>query len=165
VYQTQFGPLLEHTNNNILREYQNTYLLDDVLTKVDRASMQKALEVRSPFLGKEVVEFANSLPYEWKLKGWTTKYILKELMKDKLPEQIVNRKKKGFAVPVAVWFKKELRPLLLDYLDTETVKSEGIFNSFYTDKLVNEHLDGKRNHAKRLWTLLMFQMWQRKYLG
>jgi asparagine synthase (glutamine-hydrolysing) len=147
-----------------LNSYLRSYLMDDVLTKLDRASMRHALEVRAPFLGREVIEFMTTLPYEHKLNGFTTKYLLKELMKDKLPKDIVYRKKKGFGIPVSEWLKKELKPLLLQQLDGERLRSQGIFNADYVERLIEEHLSGTKNNRKKLWTLLMFELWADRYL-
>lgn len=144
---------------DILNNYLKTYLTDDVLTKVDRASMYYTLEVRAPFLGREVVEFLSGLPYKYKLHGLTTKYILKELMKDRLPANIVYRKKKGFGIPVSEWLKKELRPLLLESLSRGKILKQGIFNPYYVEKVIEEHLSGRKNNRKKLWALLMFQLW------
>lgn len=149
----------DHSPQGILNSYLYSYLSDGVLTKVDRASMQYALEVRAPFLGKELVEFLSTIPYEYKLHGFKTKYILKELMKDKLPKNIVYRGKKGFGLPVSEWLKKDMKPLLLELLSRDKLREQKIFNPDYVDKLVDEHLSGAKNHAKKLWTLMMFQLW------
>src|SRR3989344_4946680 len=147
---------------DILNSYLSSYLTDDLLVKVDRASMHYALEVRAPFLGKEAVEFLTTLPYEYKLHGFTTKYLLKELMKDKLPKNIVYRKKKGFGIPVSEWLKYEMKPLLLETLSPAKLKEQGIFNAGYVEKIIGEHLSGAKNNRKKLWTLLMFQLWYDK---
>ena len=143
--------------------YLKTYLLDDILVKTDRASMFASLEVRAPFLDYQLVDFINSIPIDLKLKGFTTKYILKKLMADKLPLDIVNRKKKGFGVPVARWLRGELRPLLLEVLSRENIEKCGIFNYAYVKQLIDEHLSGRRDNRKLLWTVMIFQMWQQKW--
>ncbi|HAM95388.1 TPA: asparagine synthase (glutamine-hydrolyzing) [Candidatus Azambacteria bacterium] len=143
--------------------YLKTYLLDDILVKTDRASMFASLEVRAPFLDYQLVDFINSIPIDLKLKGFTTKYILKKLMADKLPLDIVNRKKKGFGVPVARWLRGELRPLLLEVLSRENIEKYGIFNYAYVKQLIDEHLSGRRDNRKLLWTVMIFQMWQQKW--
>ncbi len=149
---------------DVLNSYVHSYLMDDVLVKVDRASMQYALEVRAPFLGREVVEFLTALPYAYKLNGFTTKYILKRLMKNKLPRNIVYRQKKGFGIPVSEWLKKELKPLLLQQLAPEKLCVQDIFNAGYVGQLIEEHMSGAKNNRKKLWTLLMFQLWAERYL-
>jgi len=141
------------------------YLQDDILVKVDRASMACSLEVRSPFLDHELVEFVNQVPMDLKLKGLTTKYLLKKVAAKYLPARIVNRKKKGFAMPIARWFRKELRGPLTDYLSPRRLSAEGYFNPAYVEGLVREHLEGKANHYKKLWTLLVFELWREKWLA
>ncbi|MDO8565352.1 MAG: asparagine synthase (glutamine-hydrolyzing) [bacterium] len=164
VYETVKGtyPYVKgqaRSSQDILNSYIHSYLMDGVLAKLDRASMHYALEVRAPFLGKEVVEFLTGLPYGYKLHGLTTKYLLKELMKDKLPKNIVYRKKKGFGIPVSEWLKKELKPLLLESLSKAKLSRQGIFNPDYVEKIIDEHLSGTKNNRKKLWTLLIFQLW------
>lgn len=143
--------------------YLKTYLLDDILAKTDRASMFASLEVRAPFLDYQLVDFINSMPIDLKLRGFTTKYVLKKLMADKLPLDIVNRKKKGFGIPVGRWLRGELRPLLLEVLSRENIEKNGIFNYAYVKQLIDEHLSGRRDNRKLLWTLMIFQMWQQKW--
>ncbi|MDO8492461.1 MAG: asparagine synthase (glutamine-hydrolyzing) [bacterium] len=154
----------DQSSQGILNNYLHSYLMDDVLVKVDRASMRYALEVRAPFLGLKVVEFLTALPYKYKLHGFTTKYVLKELMKDKLPKNIVYRKKKGFGIPVSEWLKKDLKPLLLESLGKDKLEKQGIFNPDYVQRIIEEHLFGAKNNRKKLWTLLVFQLWAKKYL-
>jgi asparagine synthase (glutamine-hydrolysing) len=149
----------------ILKAYQHSYLTDQVLVKVDRASMHYALEVRAPFLGKEIVEFVSTLPYRFKLRGLTTKYILKKLMTGKLPLSIVRRQKKGFGIPVAEWLKKDLRPLAETLFSKEAIQKSGVCNHSYVATLFSEHCEGKKNHRKKLWTLFIFQLWAREYMG
>jgi asparagine synthase (glutamine-hydrolysing) len=134
------------------------------LVKVDRASMACSLEVRSPFLDHELVEFVNQVPMDLKLKGLTTKYLLKKVAAKYLPARIVNRKKKGFAMPIARWFRRELKGPLTDYLSPTRLAAQGYFNPAYVEGLVREHLEGKANHYKKLWTLLVFELWQEKWL-
>lgn len=143
---------------------QRFYLQDDMLVKVDRASMGASLEARVPFLDYEVVEFVNRMPSSLKLKGMTTKYILKKMLRKKLPSAILNRKKKGFGIPVAKWFKKELKPLLLDVFSASKIKAEGIFNPVEISRLLEEHWRGRADHRKKLYTLLNFELWFEKYM-
>ncbi|MBX4211209.1 MAG: asparagine synthase (glutamine-hydrolyzing) [Candidatus Yanofskybacteria bacterium] len=149
--------------NKILYLYQRTYMMDGVLAKVDRASMRASLEVRSPFLDYRVVSFLNQLPYKFKYPH-SGKYILKELMKDKLPIEIINRNKKGFGIPLARWLKYELRPLVEELLDPTLITSQGIFNSEYIEQLKRDHFSGVRDNRKELWTLLVFQLWHRRWM-
>ncbi len=149
--------------NALLYTYLRTYLMDQVLVKVDRASMFNSLEVRAPFLDYHLVDFVNSLPYNFKCHGWNTKYILKKLMAGKLPEEIIKRPKKGFGVPIGQWLKSELRDLMDYYLSEEKIKNSGLFNYEYVEKIKSEHLAGKKDNRKLLWNLLVFQMWQEKW--
>jgi asparagine synthase (glutamine-hydrolysing) len=140
------------------------YLAEDILTKVDRASMAVSLEVRAPFLDPRVAEFAASLPPNYKLRGRTTKYILKRAIEDSLPSFVTRRSKKGFGVPVAEWLKEKLRPLARDLLSPERVRRAGVFNPEYVTKLQDEHERGTANHRKLLWTLLMFELWHESFI-
>jgi asparagine synthase (glutamine-hydrolysing) len=139
--------------------YCKFYLQDCILTKVDRASMACSLEVRAPLLDYTFVEFANSIPFHLKLKGLKTKYILKKAMQNKLPPEIVGRRKKGFGIPVAKWFRGELRGLMLETLSASRIRGQGIFNPVEITRLVDEHLRGTKDHRKQLWTLFIFQLW------
>jgi asparagine synthase (glutamine-hydrolysing) len=141
------------------------YLQDDILVKVDRASMASSLEVRSPFLDHELVEFINHVPADLKLKGLRTKYLLKKLAERYLPKEIVHRKKKGFGMPVARWFCSDLKEMLTDYLSPERVAAEGIFDPGYVESLVSDHLEQRQNNYKQLWTLMVFEMWMEKYMS
>jgi len=149
--------------NAIIFQYLKTYLADGILMKVDRASMFNSLEVRSPFLDYRLVDFVNSIPPGLKLKGFTTKYILKQLMKDKLPSEIINRSKHGFGIPVAIWLRTKLKHFLLENLDQSRLKKEGIFYSPFVNRLVDEHLGGKKDNRKLLWTLVMFELWRENW--
>ena len=140
------------------------YLAEDILTKVDRASMAVSLEVRAPFLDPQVAEFAASLPASYKLRGRRTKYILKRAIEDHLPPFVTRRGKKGFGVPVAEWLKGKLRPLARDLLSPERVRKAGVFNPEYVTKLLDEHERGVANHRKLLWTLLMFELWHESFI-
>jgi asparagine synthase (glutamine-hydrolysing) len=151
--------------NKLLYSYYRTYLLEDILVKVDRASMYNSLEVRAPFLDTSVVEFLNSLPKEYKIKGYTSKRILKELMRDKLPDEIIDRPKKGFGIPVSLWLRNELKSTMEEYLSKERIEKEGLFNYSYINTLKQEHLGKKKNHRKLLWNLMVFEMWRENYLS
>ena len=140
------------------------YLAEDILTKVDRASMAVSLEVRAPFLDPRVAEYAASLPVDYKLRGHTTKYILKQAVGDLLPPFVTRRGKKGFGVPVAEWLKGKLRPLARDLLSPERIRKAGLFNADYVQRLQDEHERGAANHRKLLWTLLMFELWHESFI-
>ncbi len=145
--------------------YAKTYLQDDILVKVDRASMACSLEVRAPFLDVDLVEFLGRVPPRLKLRRFETKHLLKEAMKDVLPPGIATRSKKGFGIPVAQWLKGELREAVTDELSPDRLRSQGIFEPAEVQRLLSEHLTGRRDHRKQLWTLFMFQLWHRRWLA
>ncbi|HCI04378.1 TPA: asparagine synthase (glutamine-hydrolyzing) [Patescibacteria group bacterium] len=154
----------EDCRNKMLGLYMRTYLMDGVLVKADRASMKNSMEVRSPFLDPNLVEFANSLPFPFKLKGFTTKYILKKLMEDKLPRNIVYRKKKGFGIPLSSWLRNELKKFCDGMLSEEKIKKQGLFNYDYIARLKHEHFNVNKDNRKKLWTLMAFMIWYEKYI-
>ena len=158
----------ECNNDDLVTRMQSVdtrlYLAEDILTKVDRASMAVSLEVRAPFLDPRVAEFSASLPCNYKLRGLKTKYILKKAVRDMLPAFVTRRGKKGFGVPVAEWLKVKLRPLARDLLSPERVRRAGVFNPAYVARLQDEHERGVANHRKLLWTLLMFELWHESFV-
>ncbi len=135
------------------------YLAEDILTKVDRASMAVSLEVRAPFLDPRVAEFAASLPENYKLNGRTSKFILKKAVAPLLPDFVTKRPKKGFGIPVAAWLKGKLNPMVRELLAPDRLKNQQIFNPTFVQRLLSEHEQGKANHYKTLWTLVIFQLW------
>jgi len=139
------------------------YLQEAILVKVDRASMASSLEVRAPFLDHELVEFVMSLPSALKLKGFTSKYILKKAMKNWLPDEVINRPKKGFGIPIAKWVKGPLRELVEDLLSSNRIKREGFLNPEFVTALLQDHLENKKDNRKKLWTLLMWELWVNRY--
>lgn len=149
--------------DQLLYSYYRTYLQSDILTKVDRASMYTSLEVRAPFLDTALINFVNSLPKNYKIKGSNVKRILKDTMRGKLPAEIIDRPKKGFGIPVSLWLKNELRELTTDLLSQKQIEEQGIFSYPVIEKLLSEHQRSKKNNRKLLWNLMIFQMWYRKY--
>jgi asparagine synthase (glutamine-hydrolysing) len=139
------------------------YLQESILVKVDRASMACSLEVRAPFLDHELVEFVLGLPSRWKLKGLTSKYILKKTMENWLPDEVINRPKKGFGVPIAKWVKGPLKELFGDLLSADRIRREGFLNSEYVTNLYQDHLRNRRDSRKQLWTLLVWELWVNRY--
>jgi len=142
----------------------NFYMAEDILTKVDRASMAVSLETRAPFLDPRVGQFAASLPLEFKLRGSKGKYILKKAVEDLLPPSILSRSKKGFGIPIANWLKGRLNPLMHDLLAPNRLKEQGLFEPDHVQKLIGEHEKGIASHHKQLWTLLVFQLWYDNFL-
>lgn len=145
--------------NEIIYVFLRTYLLDDILFKVDRASMYTSLEVRAPFMDVEVVELVNSFPDRFKRQGNNGKYLLKEVLRGKLPPSIIDRPKKGFGIPLSDWLRGELRPLCEELLGPERIARQGLFSSAYIERLKKEHFERRANHRKLLWTLMVFQYW------
>lgn len=142
----------------------NFYMAEDILTKVDRASMAVSLEVRAPFLDPRIAQFAASIPLEYKLKGNKGKYILKKSVENLLPKEILDRPKKGFGIPIAEWLKGRLNPLMHDLLDAKRLKEQGLFDEKFVQKLIKEHETNAASHHKQLWTLLVFQLWCDNFL-
>ena len=147
--------------DEVILVFLRTYLVDDILFKVDRASMYTSLEVRAPFMDVSVVEFLNGLPDALKRRGANGKVLLKQVMRGKLPDEIIDRPKKGFGIPLSAWLRKELRPLMEDMLAPDTLRQQGFFRPDEVARLMREHLDGRANHRKLLWTLMVFQLWMR----
>ncbi|PCJ01411.1 MAG: asparagine synthase (glutamine-hydrolyzing) [Flavobacteriales bacterium] len=135
--------------------YYQTYLLDDILVKVDRASMLNSLEVRSPFLDKDVVEFVNTIPQKYKLKGFSGKHLLKKMMENKLPQNITSRSKKGFGIPLSQWIREDLKEEITSILLSE----DSYFNQNYIQHILKEHFDKKRNHRKLIWNLYLLKFY------
>src|SRR5205085_10442950 len=126
-------------------------------------SMAASIESRVPFLDHRLVEMACALPERMKLRGLETKYILRQAMKEVLPQEIINRKKMGFPVPVGTWLRGEYRQVVEEYVLSERARSRGLFNAGYVRELVGRHEAGE-NHAERLWMLINFEIWQRCFV-
>jgi len=139
-----------------------TYL-HELLMKQDQMSMATSLESRVPFLDHKLVEFTARLPERLKLRGWTTKYILRQSMKGVLPEAILTRPKMGFPVPIATWFRGPYTHLLDEFVLSSRALDRGIFAPDYVKDLVRRHTTGGENHDERLWALVNFEMWQRRF--
>lgn len=142
-----------------------TYLPGDILTKVDRASMAHALEVRVPLLDHKLVEWLSGLPSSLKLHNGEGKYLFKKALEPYLPNEILYRSKKGFAIPLAAWFRGPLRSRLRQALASPALADSGMFNMKEVNALVEEHQSGRREHSTALWTLLMFEAFQRQIVG
>lgn len=142
-----------------------TYLPDDILVKVDRATMEVALEGREPFLDHKILEWSTQLPTELKYKNGKTKYILRKILYKYLPQELVDRPKQGFGVPIYEWFRNELKELYMDYLNREKVDSLGIFNYKEIERMMKLYLEGKGINHHKLWLLFIFQLWQERWLN
>lgn len=140
------------------------YLVDDILVKVDRAAMASSLETRVPLLDHRIVRFAHGLPTRWRMEGARQKILLKELLYRHVPRRLMERPKAGFAVPLRRWFCGELKGLLVSELSRDRLSTHGYFRQEAVDWMLREHLDGRANHERMLWALLVFQLWHREFL-
>jgi asparagine synthase (glutamine-hydrolysing) len=141
------------------------YLENDILAKLDRASMMASLEARVPLLNVDFVEHVARLPLSLKLRRFDQKFIFKRALRGLVPKEILARPKKGFGIPVARWFRGPLRELLLDTLSPTGVARHGLFRYSEVEKLIRSHLDGSRDHRKELWTLFIFQRWHDSWMA
>jgi asparagine synthase (glutamine-hydrolysing) len=171
--QDAFQPVLHHLAGCLAPDLLDRamyldcklYLQDDILVKVDRASMANSLEVRAPFLDVEFVDFVTALPNHWKLRGLRTKYILKEALQNLLPRDVIERKKKGFGMPIARWIRGPLWEFTQDLFQADRLRQQGLFRPETIHHLLAEHHAGVRDNRKYLWTLMVFQMWYERYVG
>ena len=141
-----------------------TYLPADILTKVDRMSMAVSLEARVPLLDHELIEFVTWMPASLKIRGTESKYIFKRAIKGLIPDEILARSKQGFGVPIAAWINDQLRERIQDTLSDPRTRQRGYVRTEYIDILRDEHKRGRRDHSLALWTVLMFELWCRRYL-
>ncbi len=149
--------------NQVLLMDMRLYLENDILVKLDRASMMASLEGRVPLLNNDFVEYATRLPLNLKLRGLRSKFLFKRALRGILPAHILNRRKKGFGIPVAHWFRGPLREQMQSVLAPERLRREGLFSPEAAGKLVAEHLAGTRDNRKQLWTLFVFELWYEGY--
>ena len=143
---------------------QMTYLPNDLLVKVDIASMANSLEARSPFLDHKVIEFAASLPEGLKMRRFETKSLLKKVAARLVPREVVYRRKMGFGVPIGKWFRGEMKEFVRDAMLSPRALSRGIVRPGMIEKYVNEHTEGTRDHSFQLWTLLMLELWFQRFI-
>ena len=139
-----------------------TYLPDDINVKIDRASMRFSLEARAPFLDYRVVEFANRLPLDYRYKNGNKKKILKDLLYDLVPKNLLNRPKKGFTMPLDIWFRTNLKELVMDNLTEKKLALIPNINVPIVKNQIANHMQGKSNRHNMIWKLLVFQMWSEK---
>jgi asparagine synthase (glutamine-hydrolysing) len=158
----RFAALPAHSR--MMRLDFETYLPEDVLTKVDRMSMAHSIESRVPLLDNAVIDFAATLPSTLKIHDGRRKHILKEAVRTLLPDGILDRKKQGFGVPIGVWFRGGLADVFSDVLRSPRTRQRGYFADGFVDRLLHEHMSGRRDHTLRLWQLLVFELWHRQYL-
>jgi asparagine synthase (glutamine-hydrolysing) len=153
-----------HMNEKISIFDIRNYLASNLLHKMDIASMASSLEVRTPLLDHRLVEFAVNLPLEYKIKNGEQKYLLKKLLEKYLPKQMIYRKKWGFPAPIEYWLLTDLQYMLEKYLSKKVLERHGLFDPVFVAQLVEEFKSGKRYHSKRIWALILFNMWYNKYI-
>ena len=139
-----------------------TYLADDILTKVDRMSMAVSIEARVPLLDYHIVEFALNLPAHMKLHRARTKSILRQAVKNMVPQSVLEKPKEGFSIPMKHWLCTSLKPMMLDLLSKAALQKHGYFDHQVVAQWIQEHLNGRVNHSHRLWALMVFEMWRGK---
>ncbi|OLE73173.1 MAG: asparagine synthase (glutamine-hydrolyzing) [Actinobacteria bacterium 13_1_20CM_2_66_18] len=149
--------------NQALMIDMRLYLENDILVKLDRASMMASLEGRVPLLNNDFVAYATSLPLHMKLNGLRTKFLLKRALRGILPDRILDRPKKGFGIPVAEWFRGPLKEQMLSALSRDRLAAHGLFEPRAVQQLVEDHLSGRRDNRKQLWTLFAFELWHEGY--
>ena len=140
------------------------YLADDILVKVDRMSMATSLETRAPFLDADLMELAFSMPGHLKIRNGERKWILKQAMKHVLPDTILNRRKEGFSIPMKNWLRKELQPLMRELLSRDRIARRGLFDPDVVGQLMNDHVEGRENHAHTLFPLMVLERWASAHL-
>lgn len=155
------------THNDVIDKMMaidyKTYQLDDILTKVDRATMSTSLEGREPFLDHRIIEFVSQLPSTYKINNGNKKYILKSIVHDYLPEEIMNRPKMGFSIPLNEWFGNELKKYILEYLDNSKVTKTSILNVKEVETIKNSWLNSGYN-TNKVWLILTFIMWYERWM-
>jgi asparagine synthase (glutamine-hydrolysing) len=166
---TQFRDYAAHTGTNdpldtLLYLDSKTYLPGDILTKVDRMSMANSLEARGPLLDHKLIEFVARIPPDLKLKGLETKHIFKRALEGLVPEEILNRPKQGFGVPVEQWINAQLRERTRETLTSARARQRGLIEPRYVATLLDEHERGRRDHSASLWALFMLELWQRQFV-
>src|SRR5581483_5294202 len=141
-----------------------TYLPGDILTKVDRMSMAHSIEAREPLLDYKLIEFAQQIPALFKLRGAETKSILKRAMRGLIPDEIIHRPKQGFGVPMQKWFREDLREMVIETLTESRTQQRGYFDQQVVSAILSEHLSGRRDNSRHLWSLLMLELWHRSFI-
>jgi asparagine synthase (glutamine-hydrolysing) len=160
VYRRRYDEVAHHDPlNRFLYADTKVSLADDILVKVDRMSMAHSLEVRVPLLDHRVVEFAFGLPGPLKMPGLALKHLLKRTMRGIVPDTVLRKRKAGFSVPLPAWLKRDLKPLVDEYLAPARVQREGFFRPSTVSRLVRDHMAGRADYSRNIWALLMFGLW------
>jgi asparagine synthase (glutamine-hydrolysing) len=140
-------------------------MLDDILQKVDRATMYASLEGREPFLDHRIIEYVAQLPNEFKYRNGIKKFMLREIVHQYVPKEMMERPKMGFAIPIAHWLNYELKPLVLETISKEKITSQEIFHYSKVKKIVDEFYNGKDQNFLKVWHLFMFQLWYEEWMN
>jgi len=164
VRRQDLAPTAADPLNEVLLLDMRLYLENDILAKLDRASMMASLEARVPLLNNDFVAYATQLPLNMKLRGLRSKFLLKRALRGILPDAILNRSKKGFGIPVAHWFRGPLKEQMLSVLSPDRIARDGFFDPAAVRRLIADHLDGRTDNRKQLWTLFAFELWHDGYL-
>jgi asparagine synthase (glutamine-hydrolysing) len=158
------SPASRERIDHLLYLDSKTYLPGDIMTKVDRMSMAHSLEAREPLLDHKLIEFVAQIPSSLKLRGSETKSILKRAIRGLIPDEIIDRKKQGFDVPIQHWFKKDLRAMLLDTLTGSRARQRGYFKPGAVEAILDEHMRGRRDNSRHLWGLLTLELWHHQFI-
>ena len=161
VRQRFVRPDIDSHAEQILSGDMDTYLVDDILVKVDRTTMANSLEARAPLLDQNLIAFSARLPFDLKLHGEQGKYLFRKVAARLLPAEVLAKRKQGFAIPLATWFRNELRPMLLDTIGSRAFKERGIFDHEGIQRLVNEHQQGLQDRGELLWMVMVLETWMR----
>jgi asparagine synthase (glutamine-hydrolysing) len=164
-FDNQLDDQFADTLSQMMATDFQTYMLDDILQKVDRATMSASLEGREPFLDHRIIEWAAQLPIEFKYKNGVKKFILREIVHQYVPKAMMERPKMGFAIPLNHWLKFELKPIVLNELSIENITKQGIFAPSEIEKLVTDFYGGKDQNLLKVWYLLMFQLWHKEWMN
>lgn len=150
--------------DRVMKGDVSSYLLDDILVKVDRMTMANALEARAPLLDHALVEFSARLPVSLKMRAFKGKYLLRRVARHLLPESVLKKKKQGFAIPLAEWFRTSLRSMIEDVVSSQTFRERGIFDVETVRKCLGAHVLGEADHSEQLWQILTFELWAKRFL-
>jgi asparagine synthase (glutamine-hydrolysing) len=161
--ENKLSPAVTTLNKLLAIDYQ-TFLVDNNLVKVDRATMSVSLEGREPMLDHRIIEFVAQLPAHLKIRNQTNKYILKQIVHKYIPQTLMERPKMPFIAPLTVWFKDELKEKINYYLSEEKLNETGLFNNRPVIKLRNDYLEGKRVTYQKVWNILVFQLWYERWI-
>jgi asparagine synthase (glutamine-hydrolysing) len=163
-YRFYDAPSSKERIDRLLYLDSKTYLPGDILTKVDRMSMAHSIEARVPLLDHKLIEFVQTIPASLKLRGRVTKHILKRAVRGIIPDEIIDRPKQGFDVPIKKWLNNELRDLLDDTLADSRTRQRGYFNQNAVERILDEHRRGRRDNSRHLWGLLTLELWHRAFI-